>query len=350
MVKVARYFLVACIVIACLFSLSAGIVLLGDQAFLKDHIALAKNLYTIAYFLNPTNDNIHKRLRAAEVTYEERTQLSEETSDMTPIVIGNTNAKKSILGVASCVPVLMYHYIRVNPWSTDTVGFGLSTPPATFAEELDYYKAQGYETITLSDLKKVIEYVTYQELLGKQPPKVTPPQPFHLPKKPLIITLDDGYRDAYIQAFPLLRERNMKAVEFVITGFVGLPNYLTWDEIAEMDKSGIFEMQSHTVHHYALTYNTDATLTYELTQSKKDLEEHLSKPIDWIAYPYGNVNDHVSSFTKKVGYFAAFGTNFGAFQDTEYPGKFTLTRVRVSGGDWGPSVVRRIEQAVAACK
>lgn len=348
MLKVSKIFFIVCIILASLFSFSAVAVFFGDKAFRADDISQAKNLYTLATLLNPINKNIQNRLQAATVTYQERTEESEENSDFKPLASANPNS--NVLGIASCIPVLMYHYIRVNPWPTDTVGFGLSTPPQTFAEELDYYKSKGYTTITLGDLKKVLEYATYEEIKDKQPPKVTPPTPLKLPAKPLIITLDDGYEDAYTQALPILKERNMKAVEFVITGFVGLPNYLTWDEISEMDKSGTFEMESHTVHHYALTYSDDKTLTDELSQSKKDLEDHLKKSVPWIAYPYGNVNDHVEELTKKAGYFGAFGTAFGAFQDTEFPGKFALTRVRVSGGDWGPSVINRVEQAVAACK
>lgn len=348
MLKIARIFFIFCIILSSAFTLSALAVFLGDKAFKNDKVSVAKNLYTFAYVTNPLNDKIHNRLRAAEVIYDERTQISEENAD--PGLTGQTSSQNKVLGISSCIPVLMYHYIRVNPWPTDTVGFGLSTPPQTFAEELDYYNAKGYQTITLSDLKKVLEYAAYLEVKDKQPPRLNPPSPVSLPKKPLIITLDDGYKDSYTEAFPLLKERGMKAVDFVITGFVGLPNYLTWDEISEMDKSGVFELQSHTVHHYALTYSDDKTLLNELTQSRKDLEDHLKKTIDWIAYPYGNVNDHVAEFTKKAGYFGAFGTNLGAFQDTQFPGKFTLARVRVSGGDWGPSVVNRIEQAVNTCK
>src|SRR5260221_10400073 len=104
----------------------------------------------------------------------------------------------------------------------------------------------------------------------------------------------------------------MTAVEFVITGFVGLPNYLEWPDIIQMDKSGVFEVESHTVHHYALggTYWSPDVVNYEIKQSKKDLESHLGKIVDWFAYPYGSVNDYAAKVASQV-YYAAFGTNFG---------------------------------------
>ncbi len=356
MVKVARVLFIVCLCISFSFITSVAVVYFGDTAFKNDHIGQAKNLYTLASFLNPISQGIQRRLRAAEVNYQERTDASEETSDPKPIAMNTTPSQ--VLGIASCIPVLMYHYIRVNPWPTDIVGFGLSTPPNVFGQELDYYKSKGYQTITLSDLKKVLEYAAYQETKSKRPPKVTPPTPVKLPAKPLIITLDDGYRDSYTEAYPILKKHDMKAVNFVITGFVGLPNYMTWNQIAEVDKTGVIDIQSHTVNHYALGSHCgitnrcipDALIKTEVTQSKKDLESHLGKTIDWIAYPYGSVDDGVKKLTKQAGYFGAFGTDFGSFQDTDYPGKFTLPRVRVSGGDSGPSVVKRIEQAVAACR
>ena len=254
----------------------------------------------------------------------------------------------NVLGITSCVPVLMYHYIRINPWPTDTVGFGLSTPPGAFAAQLDYFKSKGYETITLSDLKNQIELKKAMEK-KKKDPSIKLPHAILLPTKPLVITFDDGYRDAYTAAYPLLKARGMNASDFVITGFVGLPNYLTWPEIQELDKSGVIDIESHTVHHYALggTYWNTSVVNYEIIQSKQDLQNHLGKVVDWFAYPYGSVNDYVKSIVQKV-YFAAFGTNFGSYQSTEE--QYSLPRIRVSGGDTGQSIDYRIQQAFADAK
>lgn len=319
---------------------------LGDKAFVADRLNQAHFLYSLASFTNPFNKAVSMRLLAVNVNLKERLHESEETSS--PRSIAQVIAPSNVLGITSCVPVLMYHYIRINPWPTDKVGFGLSTPPNTFAEELDYFKSKGYETITLADLRSQIEFHKALDIRKKNPNYKLPHVKL-LPAKPLIITLDDGYKDAFTEAYPLLKARNMKAVEFVITGFVGLPNYLEWSDIVDMDRSGVFEIESHTVHHYALggTYWNDNVVKYEMTQSKKDLESHLGKPVDWFAYPYGSVNDHASEEAAKI-YFAAFGTNFGSYQSTEE--QFTLPRIRVSGGDWGPSVDNRIQQALADAK
>lgn len=317
----------------------------GDKAFTADLLQKAQTLYEISHFFNPLNPEVNRRILAVNVTIEERTQESEETANPKQYI---AQKPSNVLGITSCVPVLMYHYIRVNPWPTDKVGYGLSTPPITFAQELDYLQKQGYQTITLADLRDTIELYQAMQIKKKNPNYELPKAKF-LPTKPLIITLDDGYEDAYLQALPILKAHNMHAVSFVITGFVGLPNYLTWDEISAMDKSGVFEIESHTVHHYALggTYWSNEAITNELSQSKKDLESHLGKTVDWFAYPYGSVNENAAKLAAKY-YFAAFGTNFGAFQSTEQ--LYTLPRIRVSGGDWGPSIDARIQNALQEAK
>ena len=69
-----------------------------------------------------------------------------------------------------------------------------------------------------------------------------------LPEKPIIITFDDGYRDNYTLAFPLLQKYNLRATIFLIASApsYGLSGFVTWDQAREMVKSGLVEFQSHT--------------------------------------------------------------------------------------------------------
>ena len=76
-------------------------------------------------------------------------------------------------------------------------------PTEDFAAQLDYLKAEGYETITMLEFSKAAK--------GKGT----------LPEKPVIVTFDDGYEDNYTQALPLLEERGMKGEVYVVTNFIG---------------------------------------------------------------------------------------------------------------------------------
>ncbi|MCL5114043.1 MAG: polysaccharide deacetylase family protein [Patescibacteria group bacterium] len=290
---------------------------LGDQLIVGDQINKAEVFYKIAKTLNPINFGVDKRIQISQALKEERKGESEETmlsleEENKAIVLGPHNSR-AVLGASVTIPVLMYHYIRINPNSADKVGFGLSVTPGNFNAQMDYLAAHGYSPITLDELGAALFYKT------------------KLPSKPIVITFDDGYRDAYVQAFPILRNHGFRAVSFVITGFVGGPGFLTWDQIDEMRRSGIFTFESHTVNHVALTYSTNDGVLREETSSKTELQKHLGYAVNWLAYPYGNVNARVAGITPKAGYVGAFGTNNGIYHSTDM--LFTLPRIRVGGGD-----------------
>jgi len=283
---------------------------LGDIAFERDRLSVANTWYTIGNIFNPLDSNIHIRLIAVDAMIAERKEENEESTN--PKITTILPKNQYVLGTTTQVPVLMYHYIRVNPWPTDTVGFGLSVTPYDFAAQLDWLKAHHYTTISLDELGANLLYGT------------------PLPSKPIVLTFDDGYEDFYHSAYPELKKRNMKGLDFIITGFVGLPPYLTWKQIDEMGKSDIITFGAHTVHHLALTYVSDTQVLQELIQSKKDLENHLHIPVNWFAYPFGDVNERVAALTKQVGYVGAFGTKLGTAQSTDT--LFTQPRVRIAGG------------------
>lgn len=283
----------------------------GDHFFALDKFSFAKALYWGAKATNPFDKGTALRLTILKSTVEERKSDSEEyTFDEKPIA---QNFNFNILGESVTVPVLLYHYIRVNPDKNDKVGFGLSVTPYDFASQMNYLSTHGYHTITPDDLALAL-------FSNKS-----------LPDKPVILTFDDSYRDYYTQAFPILKAYNLKAINFVITGFVGGPNYLTWSQIEEMKESGNSVFGAHTIHHLALAYLSADSVRREIIDSKKDLENHLGLTVNWLAYPYGSVNDQVAQITKEIGYVGAFGTNFGSFQSKDKI--FTLPRIKIGGGN-----------------
>ncbi len=293
-------------------SVSAGLVQLGDKKLTDNQFKQATMFFQVAKIVNPTNLNIDNHIAATVAMQKEYTESSEESG--LPKEIAQAQVKTAaVLGVTTQVPVLMYHCIRVNPWPTDKVGFGLSVTPYDFAQQMDYLETHGYHTITLDQLGANLLYK------------------IKLPQKPIVITFDDGYEDAYTAAYPILKERSMQGVVFVITNFVGLTPYLTWDQISEMQQSGIFTFASHTLNHSSLPALTNSNVLTELTQSKKVLENHLGSPVNWIAYPYGDVNDRVAKLTQQARYLGAFGTKSGTYESIDT--LFTEPRIRVGGGE-----------------
>lgn len=134
------------------------------------------------------------------------------------------------------IPILMFHYIQEIPSSTkDQLGYKLSYSPKKLEALLIFFKENEIETLTFWDLKAIIE--------GKKT----------LPKKAVILSFDDGHKDHYTEAFPLLKKHGSKAVFFIITNKAESdPKFANWAEIKEIADAG-FEIGSHSVSHSSLS-------------------------------------------------------------------------------------------------
>ena len=210
------------------------------------------------------------------------------------------------------VPILTYHYIRINPDRFDHLGFALSVTPADFAAQMDWLKDSGYHPITAGDLAAYLR--------GAR----------GLPSKPVILTFDDGYADFYTTALPILRAHDFRATAYVVSGFVGWPNYMTAAQVLEADRSGI-EIGSHTVNHPNLTNLSYVSVRSQLVDSKRFLENLLGHQVTSFCYPSGKVNSMVAWQVANVGYDSATTTVFG-FRHT-LADRYIWTRLRVSGGE-----------------
>lgn len=202
------------------------------------------------------------------------------------------------------VPVIMYHSIGVEK------GNPIIMPKEQFETEMKYLKENGYTTLTLKEL--------YDYFENKVP----------IPDKSIVITLDDGYKDNYTDAFPILKKYGLKATIFVVTSYVDKnPAFINSVQIKEMDAAGI-QIESHTVTHRDLDKLSYDEQYKELKDSKTFLESLLSRSIDFVAYPTGKYNDITIKVAKAAGYKMGLTTN-GRWSD-KADGIFTLDRVYIS--------------------
>lgn len=206
------------------------------------------------------------------------------------------------------IPILMYHSISDHPTNT------LCVSPVRFTAEMKHLYDAGYHTIGFDDLKNA--WLNHQQL----------------PKKPILITLDDGYEDNYQAAYPILKRYSLRATIFMITGSVGQPNKLSWDTIRFMDQQGLVQFGSHTVYHLDLSHLNESQQRYEIQQSKADLEHHLGHPVIAFCFPSGHYNATTLQLLQQSGYILAVTTHPG-YADLKSQGQWTLHRVRVSGDE-----------------
>ncbi len=216
------------------------------------------------------------------------------------------------------VPILMYHYIRVNPVPGDQLGFNLSVTPEDFRAQMDWLAANGFHPIDFEDLRAYFG--------GRAP----------LPAKPVILTFDDGYKDLYTTAYPVLRAHGFKAVAYVVLGFLGAPNNVNGDQVREMDAHGI-QIGSHTVSHADLTKTNGGELEHQVRDARAGLEALLGHPVLDFCYPAGRYDGRVVAAVQSAGYDTATTTNSGVAHNLG--DRYTWTRVRVSGGERLPDFI-----------
>ena len=201
------------------------------------------------------------------------------------------------------VPVIMYHRVINNPENEGV--YGTYIYEDMFKKHLQYLKDKNYTVITFKDLDKI----------GWR-------KRFEKDRKYIILTFDDGYKDNYDLAFPILKEFNFKATIFLM----GSLTYNEWDVkaggerkfslmsvemIKEMQDYGI-EFGAHTFNHPKINTLSNEEIEHQIVDVKKPLEEKIGKEIITFAYPYGILNDYAKEMAKKADYTFALATDSGS--------------------------------------
>ncbi|MDM5359328.1 polysaccharide deacetylase family protein [Peribacillus sp. ACCC06369] len=173
------------------------------------------------------------------------------------------------------VPILIYHSID------EFTGHGskeLYVTPDNFQKQMIYLKDHGYTLLTFD---------RWQDINKEN--------------KPIFITFDDGYKNN-LNAFAIFQKLENERFKpsgtiFVISDFIGRSNRLSKSDLKMMADSGIISIQSHTATHPDLAEIKN--YEYELKGSKDKIQKITGKPVNALAYPYGNFNDKVVEETKK---------------------------------------------------
>src|SRR5712692_3602329 len=175
-------------------------------------------------------------------------------------------------------PVIFYH--KIDTPSHDSLVRGGFTPPARFARQMAYLKKDGFVFYTASEL---IEHFRDR---GAFPPDG------------IAVMFDDGWKDNYTNAFPILRRFGIKATVFLVPSCIGEVSskvvaegegpgaHLSREEIFEMARHGV-EFGSHSVNHKLLPELQPQEVKFEVEEAKRQIEEMLQKPCQTFVYPAG---------------------------------------------------------------
>lgn len=210
---------------------------------------------------------------------------------------------------ATGIPVLNYHQIN------DKDHNALTVPVADFEREMAYLKADGYTSITPEQLSDHLKY-------GKP-----------LPEKPVMITFDDGYRDNYTNAFPILQKYGFTASIFLVSDFMDrFDNYLTWKQVQEMSEAGI-NMESHTLSHVELAGLPHDELYKQLMGGKLATEWKTLRFVKYMAYPCGNMDEAAMTAVKDCGYEGGFTVRYDLVHS--WDDAYEMPRVPIFGNVQG---------------
>jgi peptidoglycan/xylan/chitin deacetylase (PgdA/CDA1 family) len=227
-------------------------------------------------------------------------------------------------GRESTLPILMYHSISAGREAGVSPYFGTTTSPAVFDSHLAHLRAKGFRAVSLSEAAEALR------------------QPRAGIEKLVAITFDDGFKDFYDEAFPILRRHGFTATMYLSSGVIGdgrktfkNRECMSWEQVRELRKNGI-EFGSHTVSHPRLYKLGWREIETELALSKEQIESGLGEGITSFAYPYAfpqqdqEFTARFSDLLKGLGYKSCVTTIIGRARK----GDDLLRLKRLPMNDW----------------
>ena len=251
------------------------------------------------------------------------------------------------------VTVLCYHH--VGPYyTTGREANTFTVTPQVLRSHFEYLRQNGYSVVSLDD------YIRFNR--GEK----------QLPAKSVLLTFDDAYESFYTQVFPLLKEYKYPATVAMVGIWAVAPapapdRIMTWDQLREMDKSGLVEVVSHSYNlHYSVISNAygdpgHAASTLEFANGRYEtmeayqkrirddmrrgqelFERELGHKVRALVWPYGEYNDFTIDAALEAGYEVTFGLEGGV----NHAGVASL-RAGKRGLIWGNPDLGRFSKFVA---
>ena len=221
------------------------------------------------------------------------------------------------------VQPLVYHRVCAD---NEHFSSDYAVRQSDFRRQMEYLVTRGYTAVGIEDL-----------LTGMDAPLPGPPGR-------VLITFDDGYRDNFERAFPVLQDLGLPAVIFLVADFsrrtnwwdqpIGIPEarLLHPDEIREMAAEGM-EFGSHTLTHRSLPGCSEEDLSRELVESREHIAAITRTPVRTFSYPYSHVDERVKRAVRQSGYACAFAVNSGPL--TPATDRWEIRRVNVTSAAHG---------------
>ena len=200
------------------------------------------------------------------------------------------------------IPILSYSLINDS-------GEPLSLSKDTFESHIKWLNDNGF---TFLSVREAYEMITTGN---------------NVPKRPVVISFEDGYDDVFSNAYPILQKYHAKATVFISSDNINEESYLNEFMMKAMYKDGI-SFQGHSKNNKKLhLLNYDEQYKY-LKESKDKIEGILKNKVEILMYPYGSYDGDTIEAMDKLGYKMGIGNRYGYAREDN--GIYNVRRIKIT--------------------
>ena len=171
--------------------------------------------------------------------------------------------------------------------------------------------------IKINDFYKHLEIIQSKNIEFVHPKKFEEELIQNKNKRKVLLTIDDGFLSFYKNAWPILKKKKIPFILFISTREVGSANYMTWEQIIEINKEDFVEIGNHSHTHEYLVDENNNFIKSDIQQSIKIFEQKLGKNSDFFSYPFGEYSINFKNIIKSFGFKYAFGQHSGVIDETK---------------------------------
>ena len=197
----------------------------------------------------------------------------------------------SNLNTKSGIITLMYHRFDENKYPSTNIKNEI------FKKHLEKINNLNIDFINFKNFKKVIKN--------------------NIDKNYLLLTIDDAFLSFYVNAWPVLKRKNIPFLLFVSTREVGKYGYMTWEQIKEIESSGLGFIGNHShSHDYLIDWDNDK-IKADLKKSIEIFEKELGYSPEVFSYPFGEYSTNLKKIVSNLNFEFAFGQHSGVIDPTK---------------------------------
>jgi len=187
--------------------------------------------------------------------------------------------------------VLMYHRFEENRYPSTNIKIN------NFIEHLDLIKKNQFKFINPNN---------FEDALSNQKNE-----------KKILLTIDDGFKSFYDNAWPILQEQEIPFILFVNTREVGTNGYMNWAQIKEIAKEKFVHVGNHSFSHEYLVDQNNEEIIYDINLAITDFKNNLGYNSPFFSYPFGEYSNNFKKIIKDFGFKYAFGQHSGVADETK---------------------------------